>query len=211
VAHNGTLFLDEVGDMSPRMQGELLRVLQSGEVRRIGSREPFHVKVRVIAATHRDLEEKTRLGQFREDLFYRLNVLTLHLPPLRERPDDVPLLAAEILASLAGTGRGTPPAISHQAMGLLAAYSWPGNVRQLENVLRRLTVLGAATIEGEHLPDEIRRSRNRPSPPGTLRQAEAEAIERALDAAAGNKAEAARILGVDRKTLHSKMKRRAEA
>jgi len=190
------------------MQGELLRVLQSGEVRRIGSREPSHVNVRVIAATHRDLEEKTKLGEFREDLYYRLNVLTLRLPPLRERPEDVPLLAGEILASLAGSG--TPPSISPQAMRLLAAFSWPGNVRQLENVLRRLTVLGASTIEEEHLPEEIRRSRRGPLPPGTMRQAEDEAIERALEAAAGNKAEAARILGVDRKTLHSKLKRRAE-
>jgi transcriptional regulator with GAF, ATPase, and Fis domain len=209
VAHDGTLFLDEVGDMSPRMQGELLRALQSGEVRRLGSREPVFVNVRVIAATHRDLEEKTGLGEFREDLYYRLNVLTLRLPPLRERPEDVALLASEILASLAQGG--TPQTISPQAMRLLAAYSWPGNVRQLENVLRRLSVLGTLTVEPAHLPDEIRLCGNKPSPPGTLRQAEADAIDRALEAAAGNKAEAARILGVDRKTLHLKMKRRAGA
>jgi transcriptional regulator with GAF, ATPase, and Fis domain len=203
-AHGGTLFLDEVGDMSPRMQGELLRALQSGEVRRVGGRETIHVDARVIAATHRDLEARMRRDEFRQDLYYRLNVLILRLPPLRGHVEDIPLLAAEILATLAPGG--APPRISGAALKRLMAYAWPGNVRELINVLRRLQVLGLSEIEEAHLPEEILRAGRAPARDGSLREAEAEAIRRALESAGGNKTEAARILGMHRKTLHLKLK-----
>jgi len=204
LAHGGTLFLDEIGDMSLRMQADLLRVLQSGEVRRVGGRQAFHVDVRVIAATHRDLEELQRRGEFRSDLYYRLNVLVLQLPALRERAEDIPLLVAELLARIAADG--PRPRLSERALARLAAYSWPGNVRELQNVLRRLSVLGLEVIDERHLPHEIVRAA-RPPEAGSLRRAEADAVRRALASARGNKAEAARILGVDRKTLYAKLRR----
>jgi len=206
LAHAGTLFLDEIGDMSLRMQADLLRVLQSGEVRRVGGRQTFQLDVRVIAATHRDLEELQRRGQFRQDLYYRLNVLVLQLPALRERPDDIPLLAAEFLGRSATGGR-KPPRVSDRALARLVAYPWPGNVRELQNVLRRMSVLGVELIDESHLPHELLRPTSRAQEAGSLRTAEADAVRRALATARGNKAEAARILGVDRKTLYAKLRR----
>jgi Nif-specific regulatory protein len=210
LADGGTLFLDEIGDMSLRMQADLLRALQSGEVRRVGGRQAFHVDVRVIAATHRDLEELQRRGEFREDLFYRLNVLVLQLPALRERAEDIPQLVGELLARI-GSGEGAPPPrVSERALARLAAYAWPGNVRELQNVLRRISVLGLEVVDEQHLPQEILRSAPRPEAAGSLRRAEADAVRRALASARGNKAEAARILGVDRKTLYAKLRRIAD-
>ncbi len=206
LAHRGTLFLDEVGDMSPRMQADLLRALQSGEVRRIGGRETKHVDVRVIAATHRDLAELIRRGEFRQDLYFRLNVLSLHLPPLRNHPDDIPLLAGELLGRLAADGRPAP-VVSERAMRRLVAYSWPGNVRELENVVRRLLVQRVPTIEEEHLPAEILRPHAQFDRAGSLRRLEDDAIRGAVEAAGGRRADAARLLGINRKTLYLKMKR----
>jgi transcriptional regulator with GAF, ATPase, and Fis domain len=206
VADGGTLFLDEVGDMSPRMQSDLLRVLQSGEMRRVGGRESIHVDVRIIAATHRNLEKLVQRGTFRQDLYFRLNVLSLSLPALREKAEDIPLLIGELLRRLVPEEK-TPPTLSDRAMHRLVAYPWPGNVRELENVLRRLIVLDEERIEERHLPDEIRLARGRAGRAGTLRRAEEEAIRNALDATSGNKAEAARILGVDRTTLYAKLRR----
>jgi transcriptional regulator with GAF, ATPase, and Fis domain len=205
LAHRGTLFLDEVGDMSSRMQGDLLRVLQSGEVRRVGGRETMRVDVRPIAATHRDLRELVHQGKFREDLFFRLHVLELRLPPLRERAEDIPQLVAELLPRLV---KGAEPSrISGGAMSGLMSYAWPGNFRELENVLRRLAVLGQSTITEKHFPPELRQDASRSRTPGKLREIEADAVRRALRAAGGNKTKAARILGVDRKTLWAKLKR----
>jgi DNA-binding NtrC family response regulator len=207
LAHGGTLLLDEIGDMSLRMQAELLRVLQSGEVRRVGGRETFHLDVRVIAATHRDLEELQRRGEFRQDLYYRLNVLSLTLPALRERVEDIPLLVTTLLERLVPHGR-TPPKLSERAMARLVAHAWPGNVRELQNVLRRISVSGEPVIDEGELPPELLRSEARaPVRAGSLRRAENEAVRGALTAAGGNKAEAARILGVDRKTLYAKLRR----
>ncbi len=206
LAHHGTLFLDEIGDMSLRMQADLLRVLQSGEVRRVGGRETFHVDVRVIAATHRDLEDLMRRGEFRQDLYYRLNVLTLHLPALRERAEDIPLLLTELMNRSTPEGR-TPPKISERAMRRLVAYPWPGNVRELQNILRRVSVLGVEVVDERHLPHEVLRSAPRPVRAGSLRRAEDDAVRHALQAARGNKAAAARILGVDRKTLYARIRR----
>jgi transcriptional regulator with GAF, ATPase, and Fis domain len=206
IAHRGTLFLDEVGDMSPRMQADLLRALQSGEVRRIGGRQTIHVDVRVIAATHRNLEERIERGEFRQDLYFRLNVLSVTLPPLRERPDDIPLLVSELMGRLA-TPETPRPRISGQAMRRLQRYNWPGNVRELENVLRRVMVLGVPVIEEKHLPLEVVSRGEAKGRPGTIQKAEDEAILRALRATDGNKLEAARILGVTRKTLYAKLRR----
>ncbi len=205
LAHRGTLFLDEVGDMSPRMQADLLRVLDRGEMRRLGGRETIQVDVRVVAATHRDLQEMVRHGEFRHDLYFRLGVLTLRLPPLRDRVEDIPLLVERLLPRLA-SGRPAPrlaPGVLERLMG----YDWPGNVRELENVLRQLLVLGVDAVEELHLPPEIRDSSRRRRPGGTLRQAEAEAVRRALEEAGGSKARAARILGIDRKTLYAKLRK----
>jgi transcriptional regulator with GAF, ATPase, and Fis domain len=208
-AHGGTIFLDEVGDMSPRMQADLLRVLQSGEVRRVGGSQTKRVDVRVIAATHRDLEQMIRRGEFRQDLYFRLNVLSVRLPALCDRTGDIPLLARELLARFAPAGRPVP-VVSERAMRRLASHPWTGNVRELENVVRRLLVLGVETIEVEHLPAEIfgrRPAQTTASSTSTLRRLETEAIRRAVEDAGGSRTEAARRLGIDRKTLYLKLKR----
>jgi DNA-binding NtrC family response regulator len=204
MAHRGTLFLDEIADMSPRMQGDLLRALETGELRRLGGREPFHVDVRVIAASNRDLQREVARGCFRADLFYRLNVLKLDLPPLRDRLEDVPLLVESLLRRVAN---GRPaPRFTERAMSRLAAYPWPGNVRQLQNVLRVLTVAGLDTIDEHDLPPELRTAAVRIGR-GTLREAEEDAIRRAVAETGGNKSRAAKLLGVDRKTLYVKLRR----
>jgi transcriptional regulator with GAF, ATPase, and Fis domain len=204
IAHRGTLFLDEVADMSPRMQADLLRALQSGEVRRLGGRESLQVDVRLVAATQRDLQDQVQRGAFRQDLYFRLNVIGLRLPPLRERFEDIPLLVEELLRRLAGDRR--PPTISPRALRCLVAYSWPGNGRELENVLRRLLALAPETVDEYHLPTEIRYAAH-PARPGTLREAELEAVQHAMEATGGNKTKAARLLGIDRKTLLGKLQR----
>ncbi|EKM99585.1 MULTISPECIES: nitrogen regulation protein NR(I) [unclassified Acidocella] len=139
-AAGGTLFLDEIGDMPPEAQTRLLRVLQEGEFTTVGGRQPIRANVRIVAATHRDLRALIRSGQFREDLFYRLNVVPIRLPPLRERPDDIPVLAQHFLGKAQAEGLPAKT-IDPAAMALLSAYRWPGNVRELENVIRRLTAL----------------------------------------------------------------------
>src|SRR5512132_1067211 len=157
-AHMGTVFLDEVGEMTLRMQGLLLRFLETGEIQRVGADGGArHVDVRVIAATNRDLREMIKQGTFREDLFYRLNVIHIVVPPLRDRREDIPLLVNQFLAHFSQVGRSTPLSVSPDAMKALTDYSWPGNVRELENAIERLvvTVQGPA-IELEHLSSEIR-------------------------------------------------------
>jgi len=156
-AHMGTIFLDEVGEMTLRMQGLLLRFLETGEIQKVGADGSGRiVNVRVIAATNRDLREMIKQGTFREDLFYRLNVIHIVVPPLRDRREDIPVLANEFLAQFSGN-RGHITAISPEAMKALSEYSWPGNVRELENVIERLVVtVSGPTIEVEHLSSEIR-------------------------------------------------------
>jgi transcriptional regulator with GAF, ATPase, and Fis domain len=156
-AHMGTIFLDEVGEMTLRMQGLLLRFLETGEIQKVGADGSGRiVNVRVIAATNRDLREMIKQGTFREDLFYRLNVIHIVVPPLRDRREDIPVLANEFLAQFSGS-RGHITTISPEAMKALTEYSWPGNVRELENVIERLVVtVSGPTIELEHLSSEIR-------------------------------------------------------
>ncbi len=213
-ARTGTFFLDEVGEMTPATQVKVLRVLQEREVVPVGSTEPIPVDVRIIAATNRDLEEEIRRGTFRSDLYYRLNVITLHLPPLRERSEDVPMLAEYFLDRFAA-GRGRqPPALSAEALAALQAYDWPGNVRELENALERAAVLiRDGEISIADLPTRITSSRSQPLisdklPPNPS----LEIIERAyimwvLQSEGGNKTRAAEVLGIDPSTLYRKLVR----
>ena len=157
-AHMGTVFLDEVGEMTLRMQGLLLRFLETGEIQKVGSEgSGRHLNVRVISATNRDLRDMIKQGTFREDLFYRLNVIHIVVPPLRERREDIPLLVAQFLSQFAAQNRSSIVTVSPEAMKALVEYSWPGNVRELENVMERLVVtIPGPTIEVDHLSSEIR-------------------------------------------------------
>lgn len=212
-ADGGTLFLDEIGELPVGLQPKLLRALESGEFRRVGAARARAARVRIIAATNRELEDEVRQGRFREDLYWRLNVLHLPVPPLRERPADIPLLA-EYLLRAAVAGRPTAPTrISPQAMALLTAYPWPGNVRELRNAVERAAALALAEeIRPEDLPDRIRESGHtaaivseaakRQVP---LREVERSYIQEVLRQTGGNKSRAAEILGLDRKTLYRKL------
>jgi DNA-binding NtrC family response regulator len=206
-ASGGTVFLDEVGDVGPGLQARLLRALQEGTIRRVGANESIAVDVRVVAATNRDLEAAVRDGRFREDLYYRLNVVTIGIPPLRERREDVPLLA-EHFAAKHGRGRG---AISPDARELLQAYDWPGNVRELENVVARALALNpSGVVVPADLPDRLRApspelARGLPLPPGfrpTLDELSRRYAALVLAECGGNKTRAAELLGIDRKTLY---------
>jgi DNA-binding NtrC family response regulator len=206
-ARGGTLFLDEIGEMSPALQVRLLRTLESGEVRPVGSPRATSVDVRVIAATHRDLERAAKEGSFRQDLFYRLHVFAIRIPPLRERREDIPLLAAHFLAALSAQGRGTASATS-AAVAALAAHDWPGNVRELENTLERLAVESrGGAIDVADLPPQFR---ERPEPLEaplfaglpTLEEMEKRYLRHVLAAVKGNRSRAAEALGIDRRTLY---------
>ncbi|MEW6072371.1 MAG: sigma 54-interacting transcriptional regulator [Planctomycetota bacterium] len=218
-AHGGTLFLDEIGDMSAEMQKKLLRVLQDGELRPLGSNQRIQVDVRLLVASHRDLDKMVKAGEFREDLFYRVNVLTLRLPPLRERRDDIPLLAEALLARAAREAGQPTAVLPHEVLAVLTAYDWPGNVRELENEMRRALLLGGDAIRLEHISPRVRESLGTAAVAGTradsplvvgdLRAAvsrfERHAIEDALAAASGNKSRAAKTLGISRFALQRKL------
>jgi propionate catabolism operon transcriptional regulator len=220
-AHLGTLFLDEVGDVPLPLQSRLLRVLQERQVLRLGSNEPTPVDVRVVAATHRDLRREVARGAFRDDLYFRLNILPLHIPPLRERPGDVAAIAAELLkrALVRHGAAGAYGRARALALPRLDGYAWPGNVRELENVVERVAVLfaqGAAGDPGEEelraaMPEVLEAGTGPPSAaPADLRAARAAseraAIDEAIRASGGNLAEAARRLGVGRSTIYRKMR-----
>jgi two-component system response regulator HydG len=216
-ADRGTIFLDEIAETSPGMQAKLLRAIQEREIQRVGGEEILKVDVRILAATNRDLEKEVKDGNFREDLFYRLNVVTLRIPPLRERQEDVPLLADHFLRKYAEKNHKPVKGISPLAMDMLLRYEWPGNVRELENTIERAVIL----LPGEHVtekelpptitgsvgekvdpaPQPARAAANRP-----LDEIEKEAILATLEASDGNKSETARRLGINRKTLHKKLK-----
>jgi two-component system response regulator PilR (NtrC family) len=217
-ADRGTLFLDEVGTMSMALQMKLLRVLQEREFERIGDGKPIRVDVRIVAATNSELGKMVREGSFREDLYYRLNVIQLELPPLRERRDDIPLLVQHFLKKYSmGVGA---PMISQDAMRRLMAFSWPGNVRQLENAIERALALlgGRTTIEVTDLPPEIQAAQVPMAPTldfpddgvdmqSLVEQIERDLIQRALSRTGGNKAAAAGLLKLKRTTLVEKLKR----
>jgi two-component system response regulator AtoC len=229
VAEGGTLFFDEIGDISPAVQVKLLRLLQDRQYERVGGSTPIHADVRFIAATHRDLEHMVKRGEFREDLFYRLNVVPIWLPPLRARRSDIAELATRFCATFARTHSKPGVSLSPEALAALGRERWPGNVRQLQNFVERLVVLAQSAVVGEvdvarelapenTFPTEGSAaagltpslsvvSRTGPIVPldATLRAAERAAIERALRHVKGNRALAARLLGVGRATLYKKI------
>ncbi len=208
-ADGGTILLDEIGDMPQSLQGKLLRVLQEREVLPVGATAPVRVDVRVVAATHRDLESRVEAGEFRGDLYYRLDVIAVRVAPLRERPEDLLPLIAHFLEKHGrrlARGRCT---LSAEALAALRSHSWPGNTRELENVIERALVLGRDDLIGiDDLPEPLRaRSAGRANPHAieSLAEAERSHVLKALRAARGNKAAAARLLGLDRKTLYRKL------
>ena len=224
-AHGGTILLDEIGDMQPALQAKLLRVLQEREIQRVGGAATIAVDVQVIAATNQNLEEAMRAGRFRDDLFYRIAAFPIVIPPLRERREDIPLLANHFLKKQAESNPAAPGRISAGALQLLAGYGWPGNVREMESAIARAVLLEATDVlQAGNLPPQIVAAPERgagpeagaaddPSaavlPPGVLPLAVAErrAIARALAAADNNVTQAARALGINRSTLHRKLKK----
>ncbi len=223
MANGGTLFLDEIGDITLDVQIKLLRILQEKTFERVGSSEPVRVDVRIVAATHQNLERLIQQERFREDLYYRLNVIPINVPPLRERREDVPELVQHFLNQLAAQSGRPVPEVEDDALEALRAYDWPGNIRQLRNVIERaLVVADGSTIAYGDLPDEIRASKTivaeadgiKSGAKRTVRASKDERLKRererlvqALVVAAGNKAEAARALGVPRSTLLSRMQK----
>jgi DNA-binding NtrC family response regulator len=213
-ASGGTLFLDEIGELPLNIQPKLLRVLQEGMIRRVGDSREKSVDVRVIAATNRDLEKAVAKGEFREDLYWRVNVIHLHIPPLRERAFDIPLLIEHFLAKIAKKQNSAPLEIAPETLAFLTAYSWQGNVRELENTLERAIALArGAVLTIEDLPERIRRASGQTeailsaakSKRLTLNELEQAYILEIMRETDGNKSRAAEILGLDRKTLYRKL------
>jgi len=214
-ANGGTLFLDEVGDMSLKTQSKLLRTLDEQRLTPLGGEEAITVDVRVIASTNKDLEEEISKGNFREDLFYRLNVIPFFVPPLRERKEDIPLFARHFLKELAATYGRRPREMTDDAIEVLMRYSWPGNIRELRNVIERIVIMNPTTarFERKHLPPLVYRDGNRRasrSEFSTLHQArdayERDYILKKLDENHGNVSRAAEVLGLERSHLYRKMK-----
>ena len=212
-ADGGTLLLDEVGDMPPSTQVKLLRVLEQNEIIRVGSNTPVSVDVRIVAATHRRLEALAKDGKFREDLYFRLKVVTLHIPPLRERTDDIPLLADHFLREIATAYNKPITEISADARRRLAAYDWPGNVRELRNTIEHMAVVTTDAVLGtDDLPDHIVPGEAPAAPDApqlvgiSLQQAERELIKNTLASVGGTRVEAARVLGIGERTLYRKIK-----
>ena len=210
VAQGGTLFLDEIGDMPVDLQAKLLRALQEREVKPVGSTERRHIDVRIIAATNRDLETAIRTGNFRQDLYFRLNVVQIKLPPLRERKSDIPLLVTSFLEKFANP-RGESRSISEEAMRQLVAYDWPGNVRELENSIERAVALGSGPIvHVGDLPSNLQYPTTERAPEKDellpLEELERRAILRMLRETSGDKLAAARMLGIGKTTLYRKLK-----
>ena len=215
-AEGGTIFLDEVSEMSPAMQVKLLRVLQEREITRVGGDEAVKVDVRVIAATNKDLIREMEAGRFREDLYYRLNVVTINVPPLRERKEDIPLIAQHFLTLFAEKNHKNIKGFTPQAMDRLLKYTWPGNVRELMNAVERGVVLSRSDYLDEeelslvlrsHMPTEEAALLKIEAEDMPLEAVEKEAIVKTLETAGGNKSEAARRLGITRRTLHIKLKK----
>ena len=217
LAHRGTLFLDEIAEMTPATQVKLLRVLQERVLRRLGGRQEIAVDVRVIAATNLDPAEAVRSGKLREDLYYRLNVFALELPPLRDRKEDIPLLVQSFLNEFNTRNSKAVRAVDQDAMYILEHYPWPGNIRELRNVIERATILGDEEfIQPRHLPPTLvsRGEESLPtltlSPGTTVDEAERRLILLTLEHTRNNKTRAAEILGISLKTLHNKLNRMKE-
>ena len=207
-ASGGTLFLDEIGELEPSLQVKLLRVLQEREIERIGASRKIKVKFRLVSSTNRDLKREIEAGNFREDLFYRINVLQIDIPPLRERKDDIPLLVTEFLNESCLREKKVLT-VSDEVMSMFKSYSWPGNVRQLKNVIERAVVLarGDRIMPGE-LPEEFLSFKKQISVKTlkTLKELERQAVREALHECNGNKSKAAKILGISRKAFYKRLK-----
>jgi DNA-binding NtrC family response regulator len=203
VAEGGTLFIDEIAEMAPGLQAKLLRVLEDGHFRRVGSTQELHADVRIVAATNKELEAEQKAGRFREDLYYRLNVVTIVLPPLRERREDIPELVAHFLATRQiGSGRRR---VEPEAMQALCRYDWPGNVRELANLLERAQILAESdAITLDDLPENflLEPSQTAGGDPGNLREVERNHVLEMLRQHHGNKVHAARALGISRRALY---------
>ncbi len=213
-ANGGTLFLDEIGETTQAMQVKMLRVLQEHELQRVGGEETIHVDVRILAATNRDLAAEVKAGRFREDLYYRLNVVTLSVPPLRERRGDIPQLVAHFVRKFAEKNRRTVDTVTPRCMELLVSYGWPGNVRELENAIERGVILMRGDqLSEKSLPLPIQKQEGAGAgagaiaAPASLQEAERLLILQTLEETGGNKSEAARRLGITRKTLQNKLQR----
>ena len=207
IANRGSLFLDEIGDMSANIQVHLLRVLEEKEFTRVGGNELIKVDVRVISATNKELKKAVASGQFREDLYYRLNVVTIELPPLRERKEDIPLLAQHFLKKFTVENQKEITGFSPEATDFLLKYEWPGNVRELENAIERAVILAKNSyIEVADLPRENVLLAHSAPPGRSLKEIERERILNVLDETSKNYSEAARILGISRVTLYNKLK-----
>jgi two-component system response regulator HydG len=215
-ASGGTLFLDEIGELPLTFQVKLLRVLQERQIERLGSNRPIDVDVRIVSASVRSLEEEIREGRFREDLYFRVNTVAIHLPPLRERREDIPLLSESFLREFAADRKREIAGFSEEAMELLEMYSWPGNVRELRNVVERAVLFcRGPMVTADELPPNLRGGAPETAMGETaqvtalheaVERAEAEAIRAALMATQGRRADAAELLGISRKTLWEKIK-----
>jgi DNA-binding NtrC family response regulator len=223
LAHRGTIFLDEIGEMSAALQVKLLRVLQEQEVRPVGSDRTLKVDVRVVAATNKDLEREVAAGRFREDLYYRLNVVPVSMPPLRERRSDIPVLVEHFLTKLVARHGREAMHLTEEAMVHLWEYAWPGNVRQLENAVERLVILAEGpAIRSDDLPASMRNFISRSAIPDlhvsedgvdlnrVVEDFENGLIGKAMTRTRGNKQAAARLLGLNRTTLVAKLRRRED-
>ena len=216
VANRGTVFLDEIGDTTSTMQSKLLRVLESGEIMPVGSTTVAHVDVRIIAATHRDLTELVGQQKFREDLYYRLKVVTIELPALRNRMSDLPLLF-DFFVKRYSARQGKTLAVHPEVLSFLESYSWPGNVRELENVVERAVALNTSGVFAiEDLPQEMQVAKKKPPQPSagpwpTLAEMEERYIQEVVEATHGNVPRAAEILGIDRRTLYRRMQKSTES
>lgn len=212
LANGGTLLLDEVGELSLKSQVDFLRVLETKEFRRLGGTKIVKVDTRIVAATNRNLEEAVKEGDFREDLYYRLNVVPIHLPPLRDRGEDIPLLVDRFMEEFSAQHRREPKEISRDAMRLLRLYAWPGNIRQLRNLMERLVItVKDPVIEPYHLPEEIQASREDARTMvvtlgSTLKAIEREAIRRTLTEVTNHREKAAKLLGISLRALQYKIK-----
>ena len=220
MAHQGTILLDEISEMNLGLQAKLLRVLQEREVDRIGGREPVHVNIRVIATTNRSLRQEVEQGRFREDLYYRLNVFPITLPPLRERPSDIPVLVRHFVRATAARNGLAAPRISEAALAVLQGRLWRGNVRELENAVERAVLLaGGEGIAPEHVlmdesavagspsaPSHTINTTTSPATAGSLWEMERDLIMHTLDRVKGNRTHAAKVLGISIRTLRNKLR-----
>jgi len=210
-ADGGTLFLDEIGDMPVSIQGKLLRAIQEREIRPVGATKDIKIDVRLVAATHHDLQQLLKEGKIRGDLYFRLNVVPISLPELKDRKEDIPLLVRHFLKKHAAENNQKPLGVSREAMRILMEYAWPGNVRELENVLERAAILTEGpVIQPENLPEGLRSvpyaSDEEIPIPSSLENLEKKHIQDILNLTRGNQSEAAKILGIDRRTLYRKIK-----